>query len=109
MGGAPNAGNRQLANSPRPWSGDHSGQRPSASRENRSERGDIVTQWDSDLLWEKTKLFAVRARQGEQEGVLFPFWSILALELLARTVVAAVHPVLLADPKDGENLLYAFG
>jgi hypothetical protein len=66
-------------------------------------------QWESDALWEKTKLFAARAEREEQEGVLFPFWSILALELLARTVVANVHPVLLADPREAENLLYVFG
>ncbi len=68
-----------------------------------------MTQWDPGALWEKTKLFAARASREEQEGMLFPFWSILALELLARTVVADVHPALLADPQDGENLLYAFG
>jgi hypothetical protein len=35
--------------------------------------------------------------------------EILALELLARTVLASVHPALLADPQAGANLLYAFG
>lgn len=68
-----------------------------------------MIEWTPETLWEKTKLFAARASNEEQEGNLFPFWSILALELLARTVVANVHPVLLADPQDGENLLYAFG
>jgi hypothetical protein len=68
-----------------------------------------MIEWSSDALWEKTKLFAARAGHQEQEGTLFPFWSILALELLARTVVANVHPVLLADPQSGENLMYAFG
>jgi hypothetical protein len=68
-----------------------------------------TTIWDFDALWEKTKLYAARASSEEQEGALFPFWSILALELLARTVLSSIHPALLADPKDGANLLYAFG
>jgi hypothetical protein len=66
--------------------------------------------WGADVLWEKTKLYVARAASEQQEGALFPFWSILALELLARTVVASVHPALLADPRaDGPHLLYAFG
>jgi hypothetical protein len=69
----------------------------------------MTTVWDQDTLWEKTKLYIARASTEEQEGVLFPFWSILALELLARTVVASVHPALLADPQSGPNMLYAFG
>jgi hypothetical protein len=68
-----------------------------------------VTVWDSEALWEKTRLYAARASREEQEGALFPFWSILALEALGRTVVSSVHPVLLADPQNGENLLYACG
>ncbi len=68
-----------------------------------------ATIWDEDVLWEKTKLYVARAAREEQEGPLFPFWSILALEVLGRTVLASVHPALLADPQDGLNLLYAFG
>ena len=44
-----------------------------------------------------------------REGVLFPFWSILALDLLARASLAKLHSVLLADPREGNNILYAFG
>jgi hypothetical protein len=70
----------------------------------------MTTIWDVDVLWEKTKLYVARAAGEEQEGPLFPFWSILALELLARSVLASVHPALLAEPqKDGAHLLYAFG
>src|SRR6185312_3684295 len=69
----------------------------------------VTTAWDQDVLWEKTKLYVARAASEEQEGPLFPFWSILALELLARTVLASIHPALLAHPQDGGNVLYAFG
>ena len=33
----------------------------------------------------------------------------LALELLARSALAAIHPVLLADPREQDNIHYAFG
>jgi hypothetical protein len=68
-----------------------------------------MTIWEPDALWEKARLYAARASGEEQEGPLFAFWSILALELLGRTVVASVHPALLADPQSPENLMYAFG
>jgi hypothetical protein len=65
--------------------------------------------WDFDPLWQKAKLFAERAADEEREGPLFPFWSILSLELLARAALAKTHPALLADPTDHNNILYAFG
>jgi hypothetical protein len=68
----------------------------------------MAPEWDSQAIWEKAKLFVARAEGEEQEGALFPFWSILALELLGRSVVADVHPALLADPREPENLMYAF-
>jgi hypothetical protein len=36
-------------------------------------------------------------------------WSGLALELLGRAALARISPTLLADHKDGNNLLYALG
>lgn len=68
----------------------------------------MVAEWDADAIWQKAKLFVARAEAEEQEGALFPFWSILALELLGRAVLANVHPVLLADPRDPENILHVF-
>jgi hypothetical protein len=68
----------------------------------------MASDWDPDAIWEKAKLFVARAEAEEQEGALFPFWSILALELLGRAVLANVHPALLADPRDPDNILYAF-
>jgi hypothetical protein len=65
--------------------------------------------WSYDSLWQKTKLYVARALGEEREGPLFPFWSALALEFLARATLASVHPALLADPTDGENIMYVFG
>jgi hypothetical protein len=65
--------------------------------------------WDYDSLWTKARLYAARAASEDHDSALFPFWSILALELLARAALASVHPVLLADPREGQNLMYALG
>ena len=64
--------------------------------------------WDEQALWNKAKLFADRAVQADRDGSDFPLWATLALELLARAALAHVHPALLADPRQGANLLYAF-
>jgi hypothetical protein len=45
----------------------------------------------------------------ERDGPLFPLWSALGLELLGRARLAFIHPVLLADPRQDGNILFAFG
>lgn len=67
--------------------------------------------WDFDPLWAKARLYAARASAENPEKSLYPFWSILALELLARATLAQVHPALLADAQEGSgrNIMYAFG
>jgi hypothetical protein len=65
--------------------------------------------WDLDSLWAKSRLYAARASAVDREDAEFPFWSILTLEMLARSALASVHPALLADPREGQNLMYAFG
>lgn len=40
---------------------------------------------------------------------MFAFWAVLALEFLARAALSHVHPVLLADPQQKENIYYALG
>ena len=67
------------------------------------------TDWDYDVLWQKSKLFMDRALKEDRTGATFALWSVLALETLARATLANVHPALLADPRDGENVMYAFG
>jgi hypothetical protein len=65
--------------------------------------------WDYDGLWQKAKLYAQRAMTLDREDSMFPFWATLSLEFLARATLAGVNPCLLADPRDGANLLYACG
>ena len=68
-----------------------------------------MTHWDSSSLFEKACVFFQRAYAGERHDDGFPLTVIMGFELLARAALAKVHPVLLADPQQGENLLYALG
>jgi transcription elongation factor Elf1 len=65
--------------------------------------------WATDTLYNKAKLFAQRAHDEPVDSSLFAFWMSLALELLARSALAQIHPVLLADPREQDNIHYAFG
>lgn len=62
-----------------------------------------------DSLWQKAKLYARRAMVTPREDATFGLWATLTLEFLARSSVAFVHPVLVADPQEPQHLLYAFG
>lgn len=66
-------------------------------------------EWNSDALLEKALLYGSRAVESARDSSLYGFWSSLSLELLARAALAKVHPVLLADPRDGMNILSVFG
>jgi hypothetical protein len=62
-----------------------------------------------DALWQKAKLYAQRAVAAAPGDPTFGLWATLALEFLARSSVAFVHPVLVAEPGQPDYLLYAFG
>src|SRR5712672_503379 len=68
-----------------------------------------MSDWSHDGLWAKAVIYAQRATDEDRDGPLFPLWATLALEFVARSCLAKVHPALLADPREGENLLHAFG
>src|ERR1700692_464367 len=67
--------------------------------------------WTHDLLWSKARAYVEKALEAPRDDDLFPFWASLALEFLARSALAYVHPVLLAEAmdSDGRNLLHALG
>jgi hypothetical protein len=65
--------------------------------------------WAHDALYAKAQNFAARAHNEEISSPLFGFWMSLSLELLARAALSKIHPVLLADPRDHENIYYSFG
>lgn len=64
--------------------------------------------WDSKSLWLKAKVYIDRANEFGH-GEEFATWCTLSLELLARSALTKIHPVLNADPTSDLNLLYAFG
>jgi hypothetical protein len=67
-------------------------------------------EWTADALWSKAKMYMDRALSEQRDGPLFPFWCSLALEFLARSCLASIHPTLLAEPdREMQNVLYALG
>lgn len=65
--------------------------------------------WNSDDLFSKARLYIDRAYRSIDEPSSFALWIILALELLARSAISNVHPILLANPNQVKNLYYAIG
>ncbi len=66
--------------------------------------------WDYDSLYKKAKYFVRKGLDHEApESPEIPLWCILSLELLARATLSRISPALLADPRDGNNILYALG
>lgn len=68
-----------------------------------------MSDWSYDSLLAKSKLYMGRALSANRESAMFPFWSSLALEFIGRATLAKIHPVLIADPREGSNILHAFG
>ena len=65
--------------------------------------------WSYDSLFQKSKIYIDRALGVDRESSLFPFWCSLTLELLGRATLSKVHPVLIADPREGANIMHACG
>lgn len=66
--------------------------------------------WDYDSLYQKARSFVRKGLEHEApDSPEIPLWCILALELLARATLSKIHPALLADPRDGANVLYSCG
>lgn len=68
-----------------------------------------MSDWTYDSLFAKSQLYLGRALAADRESVMFPFWCSLALEFIGRSTLAKIHPVLIADPREGSNILHAFG
>lgn len=66
--------------------------------------------WDPTRLWNKALKFSRRAEPAAGGGAEGTFFTCLALELLARSALAAIHPSLNADSSNaGAHILYACG
>lgn len=66
--------------------------------------------FDGDGLWLKSRLFINRALDPSKDFEERAFWACTALELLGKSALAAVSPLLVANPMDdGHSLLVASG
>lgn len=66
--------------------------------------------WNREDLWTKAALFMSRAVEEDRENETFGLWAAMGLELLARSAVAKVSPLLLAEPdRDQKNALHFLG
>lgn len=65
--------------------------------------------WTYEKLWLKAKMYFQKALAEDRESEAFPLWASISLEFICRATLAKIHPVLLADPREGENILYVFG
>lgn len=66
-------------------------------------------EWSSESLLSKAERYAELMLEQPRDDWQFGFWSALCLEMVLRSAVANVSPVLLADAKDWNNTLFAIG
>jgi hypothetical protein len=64
-----------------------------------------------DALFQKSKVYISRGLRAKSEGSVdeYQLWASLALELLAKSSLSAVHPALIADPTHYQSLFAACG
>jgi hypothetical protein len=68
--------------------------------------------YDHEALWLKAKLFISRAMDDEESKSFDEqaLWASLALELLGKSALAKISPLLIAEPtEEGKNILAAMG
>ena len=65
--------------------------------------------WSEESLFSKAKLYIELMENRTADDWQFGFWSALSLELLARSALAHISPVLLADNRDWRNIAHALG
>lgn len=65
--------------------------------------------WSSEALLTKALLYVQEMQSLSREDWRFGLTSALVLEFLARSTLAAINPVLLADARDWNNTYFALG
>lgn len=63
--------------------------------------------WTKDALLSKAKLYFQKAQKEDRDSIYFGTYCAFGLELLARAALASFSPVLLAEPRSTESMLYA--
>lgn len=69
----------------------------------------ICIEWSKETLYTKARLFAEQMESYSGNDWRIAFWSALSLELVGRAALAHISPVLIAEPKNFHNLLFALG
>ena len=67
---------------------------------------------DHEAIWSKAKLFVNRSFDAldADDGPLAMLWAAISLELLAKSALCRINPLLVADPSDdGRSLMLAAG
>lgn len=70
-----------------------------------------MSAFDHEPLYNKSKVYVERAVTHQAAGDIAAcqLWASLALELLGKAALAAIHPVLVADPQDVDSVFAACG
>lgn len=66
-------------------------------------------EWSSAALIAKAQRYADLMLEQARDEWQFGFWSALSLEMIMRSAIGHISPVLLADGKDWNNALFALG
>ncbi|GAW96559.1 MULTISPECIES: hypothetical protein [Colwellia] len=69
----------------------------------------INNPWESDSLYAKALIYIQQMENSIAEDWQYGLWSSFALELLARSALSNISPVLLADSKNWRNITFALG
>lgn len=66
-----------------------------------------VHEWSKDAFFPKAQRYAEKMIAQDDSEWEFGFWSAVTLEILIRAAVSNISPVLVAEGKDWNNILYA--
>lgn len=69
----------------------------------------INSDWSYDSLFAKGQVYMERAFLADRNSSLFPFWASLGFELIGRATLSKIHHSLISYPREGNNILHAFG
>ena len=66
-------------------------------------------EWSKEALFSKAQRHVEKMMEKDPSDWEFGFWSALALEMMVRASISNISPVLVADGKDWNSILYAVG
>lgn len=70
---------------------------------------ELPHEWSKETLFAKAQRYADKMLEQSKDDWVFGFWSALTLEMLARTALSNVSPILVAENRSWHNLYHALG